>query len=309
MKLYKYLSLELGAKLLQTPMLRLSNQTSLNDPFEFLLTESSSKKVSDILKRSKGNNYSHVDLIDTFWTHGVISLTETNDNLLMWSHYADEHKGMVVGFDVPIERPFDFFLDGQQPEGSHFAKVNYRKYRKFDGDINANNLDTVRLHYMLGKSDEWIYEKEHRFVIPFYCADVLLINSTNELYDKSLEVLGLSKGNLAHVDDMTIIDLRVHEIPKRALFNVWLLSSHNSAIFLKIINPEVIKTVFLGKGIETTSLHNFFKGLPSKEIKDNFFIENEDTISIKNVFQASLDRDRYELKFDARSLSLLDYIR
>lgn len=30
---------------------------------------------------------------------GVLSLSRTEDNLLMWSHYADEGKGLVIGFD------------------------------------------------------------------------------------------------------------------------------------------------------------------------------------------------------------------
>lgn len=30
---------------------------------------------------------------------GIYSLTSKSDNLLMWSHYADSHKGFCVGFD------------------------------------------------------------------------------------------------------------------------------------------------------------------------------------------------------------------
>jgi len=30
---------------------------------------------------------------------GALSLTETPDNLLMWSHYADQHTGFVIEFD------------------------------------------------------------------------------------------------------------------------------------------------------------------------------------------------------------------
>lgn len=30
---------------------------------------------------------------------GILSLTEAPDNLLMWAHYADSHRGVVIGFD------------------------------------------------------------------------------------------------------------------------------------------------------------------------------------------------------------------
>ena len=31
---------------------------------------------------------------------GVLSLTRNPTNLLMWSHYANEHKGVVIGIDT-----------------------------------------------------------------------------------------------------------------------------------------------------------------------------------------------------------------
>lgn len=32
-------------------------------------------------------------------TFGILSTSLTSDNILMWSHYADNHKGFCVGFD------------------------------------------------------------------------------------------------------------------------------------------------------------------------------------------------------------------
>jgi hypothetical protein len=34
-------------------------------------------------------------------TNGLICFSKRKNNLLMWSHYAESHKGMVIGFDVP----------------------------------------------------------------------------------------------------------------------------------------------------------------------------------------------------------------
>jgi hypothetical protein len=31
--------------------------------------------------------------------YGILSLSETHDNLLMWAHYADHHRGFVIQFD------------------------------------------------------------------------------------------------------------------------------------------------------------------------------------------------------------------
>src|SRR5690606_23599589 len=38
---------------------------------------------------------------------GIFSLSKTNDNILMWSHYAKNHTGIVIEFDVLED--IDFF--------------------------------------------------------------------------------------------------------------------------------------------------------------------------------------------------------
>ena len=66
-------------KFISYPLLRLSNQSCLNDPFEFKLTSYSESKIDEFLGDTK--NISEIDRY--FWSHGVISLTESRDNLLM----------------------------------------------------------------------------------------------------------------------------------------------------------------------------------------------------------------------------------
>lgn len=36
---------------------------------------------------------------------GSICLSRNSDSILMWSHYADKHKGLVVEFDIPSDTP------------------------------------------------------------------------------------------------------------------------------------------------------------------------------------------------------------
>ncbi|WDE07852.1 DUF2971 domain-containing protein [Thalassomonas viridans] len=306
------MNLELGAKFLNAPMIRLSNQSCLNDPFEFLLSSTSSSKVEQALRKSLGKDYDHSELIHQFWTHGIVSLTETHDNLLMWSHYADEHRGMVIGFDIPQASPFEFFLDAgagvSAGKGSHFHKVNYRKFRQFSGEINASNLDEVRLHYMLSKSDEWIYEKEHRFVIPFDEADIILLSHKSELFSRVLDDLQLPPDALIPLEyeEKSLIDLRVHAVPKAALFKLWCLSGVCGAMFFKLVNPNAIKNIYLGRSVAPESLSDHICSNPNKAIRERF--NDPETGEVTNVFKASLDNDRYELNFAQCYLSLLDYM-
>lgn len=153
-------------------LLRASSRNSLNDPFEIMPSTISFAKflhsigetrwghsIRDIettMKEKKINGIKQYGKIDLFDRTGIISLTETKRNLLMWSHYADSHKGMVVEFDmnhVFFHSPID---------GNNFEGLVHRV--RYDRD----RPDNVKSWYewFIYKSDEWIYEKEHRLLVP-----------------------------------------------------------------------------------------------------------------------------------------------
>ena len=98
---------------------------------------------------------------------GIFCATGTHSNLLMWAHYADRHRGAVLGFrtDVP-----DSIL-GQ------IKAVSYREERRFFYKDDAKCLeqalakedsDFAKEAYerlLLTKSPQWSYEQELRLVI------------------------------------------------------------------------------------------------------------------------------------------------
>ena len=91
-------------------------------------------------------------------TFGVISMSVSNDVPLMWAHYADAHRGFVLGIDVRAFRPFA--VDREQPVHT----VEYSRDRmKLNSDlITAGDVSGVYFH----KSEDWSYEKEVRVLIP-----------------------------------------------------------------------------------------------------------------------------------------------
>ncbi len=54
-------------------------------------------------------------------TIGILCFTEKNDNLLMWSHYANSHKGFVLEF-YPEHQFFDRRKNDHQL-AEHLRKV------------------------------------------------------------------------------------------------------------------------------------------------------------------------------------------
>lgn len=73
-------------------------------------------------------------------------------NILMWSHYADSHKGLVIEFDN------DFI-----PE-IEIHKVEYSSDRDFLTFEDIDDNDFHKVFYK--KSKEWGYEQEYRAVLP-----------------------------------------------------------------------------------------------------------------------------------------------
>lgn len=83
---------------------------------------------------------------------GILSLSEINDDLLMWSHYSNGHKGICLEFLATDNTPF--FGDAQP--------VRYNDQRpRFDyGDDKFTQLEKI----ILTKSAHWSYEKEWRIL-------------------------------------------------------------------------------------------------------------------------------------------------
>ena len=88
---------------------------------------------------------------------GVFSLSRTFGNLLMWTHYADNHKGFVIGFDDSHEF---FYQETNEGLRSSPNKITYTTQRSItcpsDPDFYAKLL--------CEKPIDWAYEEEVRII-------------------------------------------------------------------------------------------------------------------------------------------------
>ncbi|WP_432459496.1 DUF2971 domain-containing protein [Agarivorans sp. QJM3NY_25] len=90
--------------------------------------------------------------INQLHTVSVPSKKDPRTNILMWSHYADSHKGFVIEF-------FSDFIDGIELKRVDYS--NSRGYLTFE-DVKENSFS----HIFYSKSSEWSYEQEYRAVLP-----------------------------------------------------------------------------------------------------------------------------------------------
>ena len=180
-ELHKFMSTERGLKFLEDRTLRFTQPAFLNDPYECHLTldreavkslkeefqegykrHFKDKSDSEVLERTEAHELSIIEnALSTYRKIrndlGVLSLTEDPFNLLMWAHYADEHRGLVVELDYSHPS-----LNIPGKGGDEFAglfAVNYTTEKICGVPTPDNVIDTL-----LTKSLEWAYEKEWRFV-------------------------------------------------------------------------------------------------------------------------------------------------
>ena len=88
---------------------------------------------------------------------GIYCLTTLRDNILMWSHYSDYHKGFCLEFDGQDE----FF---QQALPIKYSK-KLPKFNIWDKTVGESHKHADKLAaLLLIKAEDWKYEDERRIV-------------------------------------------------------------------------------------------------------------------------------------------------
>jgi hypothetical protein len=86
---------------------------------------------------------------------GILSLSRAGENLLMWSHYAEEGKGIVLGFDDDHEFFKQPGLDGKSTRPSSIVYTTKRSKITYS-DISLYEK------MLCEKPFNWAYEEEER---------------------------------------------------------------------------------------------------------------------------------------------------
>ena len=134
-RVYHFLSAEYALEDLRCRRLKISRITELNDPFEFLGVDLSDHKLRWAINDTKRQLSK---------TNGLLCFSETWGNPVLWGHYADGHRGICLGFDVP--RTF-------------LRKVEYVTCRQ----PLPKTLDEAFMRRLLStKFSHWQYEQEYR---------------------------------------------------------------------------------------------------------------------------------------------------
>jgi hypothetical protein len=134
MRVYHFLSADHALDNIRRHRIKIATFDALNDPFELWALSQPDKQIRAGLrgwKKTMSRRY------------GVLCFCCRWHNPLLWGHYADKHRGMVLGFDVRDEL---------------LRKIDYVKHRPRFNKVN----DATAGKLLFTKFADWRYEEEWR---------------------------------------------------------------------------------------------------------------------------------------------------
>ena len=141
---YHFLFSEYVPDDLERKRIKVSTLDTINDPFEFMPYRRYGFK-----ERQPYNKVFRA--ISKKW--GILCFSRTWEEQLLWAHYADKHKGVALGFEIPEDKLIKVAYDSSE----------IREKFKLTDDPKENEHKFLNL---AGKKfQEWKYEKEYRLLV------------------------------------------------------------------------------------------------------------------------------------------------
>ena len=143
MRAYHLTSEKYALQSIQDLRLKLALLEDMNDPFELMALEARSSNDRSFFRKLKAEMHQSV---------GVLCFSKNWRNPVLWSHYADKHRGICLGFDIPDE---------------HILKVDYRTTRlkaELEDQDARPGQKHIAIRLITTKYTHWKYEDEVRLL-------------------------------------------------------------------------------------------------------------------------------------------------
>lgn len=244
-RLYKYRPFNKNTlKLILEGELFFSKPKDFNDPFDSYIDEiiegtdddfnqylkrimKNDQNINDIMKRIKNKEINFINFLEKNKSQNYFNIfcfSRNYNNILMWSHYADEHKGICIGFNIShvdenslTLKCKENYIDINKTKGFNnlpVFHVVYSKERPVPYNIIKSKHQELR-DFIYSKSIDWKYEEEYRIVLQ---DDVLLSNPVkielNEIKEiifglrmDDKEKIMLKKLIKSNIDDIDIYEM------------------------------------------------------------------------------------------------------
>jgi len=142
MIVYHFLAAEFALRALRDRRLKIARLNELNDPFEFFAADCTDSTIQIKLEEFKNQVNEQ---------YGIVCFSQRYDDPVLWSHYADRHRGVALIFEIPDDMAIPI---SYQPE---------RFMLDVDAAIRRGSFQESDLDQLIStKFSSWSYEKEIR---------------------------------------------------------------------------------------------------------------------------------------------------
>jgi len=199
MILYRFFPAEFGLRTLETGLMRVGRFQDFNDPFEFM--PQSTELSGNASLNCDFHRQSFIEATGS--RYGIICFSEEGTVIkpLLWSHYADSHRGLAIGFKVsPLPNGtvefegssvggkrgltagpviYDGYVDPNRPgEDRKNLRVRAEEFdllakSEVTGAIDLSPVLEKTSPLMYHKGEDWKYECEWRANVALRCVRFL----------------------------------------------------------------------------------------------------------------------------------------
>lgn len=146
-RVYHFLPTRYALDDIKNRRIKIAQIDQLNDPFELWCVTQDNKELREHLRRYKREMDKQ---------YGLLCFCKGWSNPLLWSHYADKHRGMCLGFDIRADS---------------IAPVNYVEERVPIEYPFRESIQKISDQLLWTKYIDWQYEEELRIWIKFLDRD------------------------------------------------------------------------------------------------------------------------------------------
>jgi len=144
---YYFTKAQWGLDAVRDQRIKLSTLDDLNDPFELYAADLTDKEQRQVAYDFKAR-------LGAIW--GLLCCSKSWDQTLMWSHYADRHRGVALVLDVEATNLTDIHYCSER---KRFTAADYEKPLK-------SRMESPGPYAMCTKAECWHYEDEARTQFP-----------------------------------------------------------------------------------------------------------------------------------------------
>lgn len=144
MRAYKFLNQEYATRALKEKRLKVSSLLTLNDPFDCRGVDFPSRNDRKVWSK-------YVEHVST--KNGIICFSKSWENPVIWSHYADNARGVALGFDLPDTGVMEVEYGNELVKSKGWS------------DLDKSEKIALSMSVFRRKYEHWRYESEIRYFI------------------------------------------------------------------------------------------------------------------------------------------------